>query len=123
MLKLLISYAERYSAAKRQLGESLGVSDNLLHVHVGLAIFVVTALLIRRRMRSPWPLAVVALFAVLNEAVDYLIPRTSDFSIFDVLNTIFWPTVLFLLARRGGGINEKVIDARRNVTPRGGGRR
>jgi hypothetical protein len=108
MFKSLVAYAERYSAAKRALGESLGVTDNLLHVHVGLAIFVVTALLLRRRMRSPWPLAVVTLFALLNEAVDYLIPRTSDFSIFDVLNTMFWPMVLFLLARRGGGISAKV---------------
>lgn len=108
MIKTLLAYAERYSAAKRALGQSLGISDNLLHVHVGLAIFVVTALLLRRRMRSPWPLAVVAVFAVLNEAVDYLIPRTSDFSVFDVLNTIFWPMVLFLLARRGGGISAKV---------------
>jgi hypothetical protein len=108
MFKSLVAYAERYSAAKRALGESLGVTDNLLHVHVGLAIFVVTALLLRRRMRSPWPLAVVTLFALLNEAVDYLVPRTSDFSIFDVLNTIFWPMVLFLLARRGGGISAKV---------------
>ena len=80
----------------------------MLHVHAGLAIFVVTALVLRRRMRSPWPLAIVTLFALLNEGVDYLIPRTSDFSAFDVLNTIFWPLVLFLLARRGGGISAKL---------------
>jgi hypothetical protein len=104
----LLAYAERYSAAKRALGQTFGVTDNLLHVHVGLAIFVVTALLLRRRMRSPWPLAVVTLFALLNEGVDYLTPQTSDFSVFDVMNTVFWPGVLFLLARRGGGVSARL---------------
>ena len=83
------------------LGDTLGVTDDLIHVHVGLAIFVLTALLLRRRMRSPWPLAVVAVFALLNEAVDYAVPPASDFSAIDVANTLFWPAVLFLLARRG----------------------
>jgi hypothetical protein len=50
----------------------------------------------------------VTLFAFLNEAVDYFVPSVPDFSLIDILNTIFWPMVLFLLARRGGGISEKV---------------
>ena len=108
MIKSLLSLAQQYSALKFWIGERFGVSDDLIHVHVGLAIFVVTALLLRRRMRSPWPLAVVAVFAVLNEAVDYFVPRIPDFSLIDILNTIFWPVVLFLLARRGGGISAKL---------------
>lgn len=98
----LLIYAERYSAAKGALGQGLGVTDSLLHVHVGLAIFVFTALLLRRRMRSPWPLAMVVMVALLNEAVDLAVSGTADFSMLDVVNTTCWPTILFLLARRTG---------------------
>ena len=63
MTETLLRYAQHYSAAKVWLGDALGVTDDLIHVHVGLAIFVLTALLLRRRMRSPWPLVVVAVFA------------------------------------------------------------
>lgn len=38
MLQQLALHAEGYSAAKRALGQTLGVSDDLLHLHVGLAI-------------------------------------------------------------------------------------
>lgn len=110
MASTILPYVERYSAAKRGLGETLGVSDDLLHLHLGLVIFVVTALLLRRRMRSVWPLAVVAAFTLVNEIVDYAVndPWSATRSALDVLNTIFWPAVLFLLARRGRGVGNKV---------------
>ncbi|MGN3975552.1 hypothetical protein [Tsuneonella sp. SYSU-LHT278] len=95
-------YAEVYSNAKDTLGHALGLSDDLLHVHAGLAIFVLAALLARRRMRSWLPLGVVAVFAVANELVDAVGPDAWDsLSAADVINTLFWPSVLFLLARRG----------------------
>lgn len=110
MREALLAYAERYSAAKHSLGEILGVSDDLLHVHLGLVIFVFTALLLRRRMRSHWPVAAVAAFALANEIVDYAepVPWSATRSALDVGNTMFWPAVLFLLARRGRGVGTKV---------------
>lgn len=110
MLGGVLHYAQKYSAAKRALGEQLGVSDDLLHLHVGLAIFVITALLLRRRMRSVWPLAAVAAFTLVNEIVDYAVndPWSGTRSVLDVANTMFWPAVLFLLARRGRGVGTKV---------------
>ena len=110
MRETLLAYAERYSAAKHSLGETLGVTDDLLHVHLGLVIFVFTALLLRRRMRSVWPLAIVAAFTLTNEVVDYAItdPWPASRSALDVVNSMFWPTVLFLLARRGRGVSTKV---------------
>ena len=95
---------QEYLAWKVALGESTGMSENLVHVHVGLAIFVLTALLLRKRMRSWIPLTVVVALAVLNEAVDYLYGIQWDYisSGMDLINTILWPTVLFLLARRPG---------------------
>lgn len=94
---------EDYSAMKNALGELTGMSEDLIHVHVGLAIFVVTALLLRRRMRSVVPLATVALLALLNELVDFSGGEgwRLGSSILDFLNTLLWPLVLFLLARRG----------------------
>ena len=106
----ILPYLERYSEAKHALGETLGVSDDLLHLHLGLVIFVVTALLLRRRMRSFWPLGVVAVFTLVNEIVDYAAndPWSFTHSALDVVNTMFWPAVLFLLARRGRGVGMKV---------------
>ena len=46
----------QYSEMKNALGQVTGMSEDLFHVHVGLAIFVVTALVLRRRMRSSIPL-------------------------------------------------------------------
>ena len=65
-------------------------------------LFVLAALVLRRKMRSPIPLALVAFFAVLNEAFDLLAGGTHQAlePYVDIANTMFWPTVLFLLARR-----------------------
>ena len=107
MTPSLLHWANGYLAAKVGLGKTLGLSKAMLHMNAGLVIFVLAALLLRQRMRSPWPLAVVAIAALLNETVDYFaVP--SDFSFRDMANTIFWPLVLFLLSRRGGGISEKL---------------
>lgn len=91
-----------YLAWKAALGERTGMSESLIHVHAGLAIFVVTALLLKRRMRSWIPLAVVVTLALINELVDYKNGARWDLasSSLDFFNTILWPTVLFLLARR-----------------------
>lgn len=94
-----------YSAAKSNLGLVLGASEDLLHVHAGLLIFFSAALLFRRRMRSWIPVGLVWAFALGNEILDALSPSTGinrwELAA-DIVNTIFWPTLLFLLARRRG---------------------
>lgn len=90
-----------YSELKQALSAATGASEDLLHVHFGLLIFVVVAVVFRRRMHSLWPVSLVWAFALLNEFVDYFAPQwQADTSAFDVLNSVFWPTVLFLVARR-----------------------
>ena len=99
-LNLLIA---GYSSAKTALSVLTGASQDLLHVHVGLLILVLAALLLRRKMRSPIPLALVAILALVNELVDWLAggPHTTLFEqAIDFVNTVFWPAILFLLARR-----------------------
>jgi hypothetical protein len=94
-----------YSTAKSDLSLILGASEDLLHIHAGLLIFFASALLFRRRMRSRIPIALVWVFAFGNELVDAFSPGASASRwepAADVANTVVWPTLLFLLARRRG---------------------
>jgi len=82
-----------------------GLSKDALHIYVGLAVFLATAAVLRKPLRSvvPW-LAVVAA-AVAGEMLDMRDDLASlgywrwSASLHDILNTLFWPTVFFLLAR------------------------
>ena len=91
-----------YADSKRAIEAWTGASQELLHVHAGLLIFVMAALVLRKKFRSPVPLALVAAFAVLNELLDWINgPSPDPFEPYwDVANTVFWPLVLFVLARR-----------------------
>lgn len=94
--------AAYYSEAKRGIEAWTGASQELLHVHAGLIIFVLASLVLRRKFRSPIPLALVAVFAVLNELADWIDGPSVDVfePYWDIANTVFWPCILFLLTRR-----------------------
>lgn len=102
MLETVLPYLVAYRDAKRHLGDVTGAAEDLLHVHAGLLIFVLAALVLRKKMRSPVPLALVVVFALLNEVIDALAGGSSRpiEPYVDFANTIFWPAILFLLARR-----------------------
>lgn len=92
-----------YSTAKQQLAAALGATEELLHIHAGLLIFFAAAVLLRRRMRSRVPIALVFAFAFFNEIVDAFSLESAATRwdpAADILNTVFWPTLLFFLARR-----------------------
>lgn len=96
-----LTVAEQYGSFKDWLSLTTGMPEDLLHVHMGLLIFVFFAVVLRRRMHSVWPISAVVIFALLNEVVDSLNPGwVFGLSALDVLNTVLWPTVLFLVARR-----------------------
>lgn len=94
-----------YNALKTQLAELLGVTKDALHIHIGLAIFLGVALVFRRSLASwiPW-LALLA-FELVNELMDIfhihegVIGFEVGDSMKDVLNTMFWPTVVLIAAR------------------------
>ncbi len=91
-----------YRDGKRDIEVWTGASQELLHVHAGLLIFVGAALVLRKKFRSPVPLALVFVLAVVNELVDLIngpSARPSE-PYWDVANTVFWPCVLFMLALR-----------------------
>ena len=99
----MLAIIQTYSEFKQGLGELYGLTEELLHVHAGLLIFVAAALLFRRRMRSRVPIALVYFFALANEVVDLMTPGAPSNPwepLVDVLNTVFWPSLLFLLAQR-----------------------
>ncbi|MFT3906611.1 MAG: hypothetical protein QM718_09935 [Steroidobacteraceae bacterium] len=92
-------------SAKLTVMAFTGLSKDALHVYVGLSVFLLTALFVKGSLRSPLPWLLAALVACAGEVADMI----DDIHVFghwrwraslhDVLNTLAWPTVLFLLAR------------------------
>jgi len=82
-----------------------GLSKDTLHVYVGLTAFLLAALVSREPLRSAAPWLAVLSIASLGEFIDMIDDIWSlgywhwSASIHDVINTIFWPSVLFLIAR------------------------
>ncbi|TGX52370.1 hypothetical protein E5A73_16385 [Sphingomonas gei] len=82
-----------------------GLAKDALHVHVGLLLFVGSALIFRWPVRSwkPWAVALAgALAGEMWDLRDSLVYHTrialwANFH--DVWNTILWPSLLVLLAR------------------------
>ena len=81
------------------------LSRDALHIHVGLAVMLLTALLFRRTLRSPLPWLAALVACLLVEAVDLHDDLASlgrlrwKASAHDLVNTMLWPTVLLLAAR------------------------
>lgn len=84
---------------------TFGLAKDALHVHVGLAIFIGAAIVMRRSISDWRPLAVVFAAAVTGEVWDFIdrlrwttLPLWADHR-HDLWNTMLWPALLFLLAR------------------------
>lgn len=94
-----------YNALKTQLSEVLGITKDALHIHIGLAIFLGVALVFRRSLASWIPWLALLTFELANELMDifHLHQGTIGFevgdSVKDILNTMFWPTVVLVAAR------------------------
>ncbi len=94
-----------FQSAKVWLIELLGLSRDALHIYVGLTVFLLVALIFRLPLRDWRPLAAVFLVAVAGEIWDLferLRPEQEPFwasNWHDIWNTMFWPLVLFILAR------------------------
>jgi hypothetical protein len=90
-----------WSRFKEALSKSVGLSHDALHVHVGLALFLLLALLLRRyRWGVPAALGVVLALELGNEVSDAFdwvrwtgAPNFIE-SGRDIASTMFWPVVL-----------------------------
>ena len=94
-----------FQETKLLLVEATNLSKDALHIYVGLGVMLLAAILLRRSLKDWRPLAAAALAAVAGEVWDVIdtlshggTPRWS-LNWKDVWNTLFWPTVLFVLAR------------------------
>jgi hypothetical protein len=98
MHDLLNHYGQLSSA----IGDRTGASDSLLHVHGGLVVMFLARVLTRRSLASWTPFLFVFAAALLKEGADrwahgsWRMPDT----LFDIINTIFWPLVLMVGLRR-----------------------
>ena len=92
-------------SGKIMLMQASGLSKDALHVYVGLGVMLLGAILLRRGL-GDWRLVVAVAFAALAgeawDLVDTLVagePVRPRANWKDVWNTLFWPVVLFVLAR------------------------
>lgn len=100
---------------KLTLVSALGLSKDALHMHVGLGVFFVAAWLFNRRVGTwvPWLCALAA--ACAGELVDMRDDLASlghwrwQASLHDILNTVFWPTVITILVRLSARLKRPVF--------------
>lgn len=111
--------------AKTFVTESTHIQRDALHIHLGIGIFLVMALLLRgqRRFFHAWLVLVVITLA--GEAFD-TIGRLSDGQNFylpgfvkDLVNTLLWPTVLCFGGSRVGRLFGLSVSDRMQFDPRG----
>ncbi|MEQ9637754.1 MAG: hypothetical protein RLW68_16935 [Devosia marina] len=91
---------------KTELSELLFLSRDALHIHIGLGIYVAAMLLFRRGPASIVPWLVVLVAQLANELLDAIHHGVLDIDLTgalrDIGNTMLWPTVVLLVARRFG---------------------
>lgn len=89
--------ASLYSNFVTWIGDGTGAPDTVLHIHAGMAVLLVARVITGRSLATPWPLLAVYVAELANEVMDYFIHgRVMPDTLSDVLNTVFWPTVLFM---------------------------
>lgn len=93
-------------ATKLAIVSATGLSKDALHIYVGLTVYLVTTLAFRKHVRAFLPLLVVVFIACIGEVLDMRDDINSlgywrwSASLHDVVNTSFWPFVLYLFLRR-----------------------
>lgn len=97
-------------SAKLAVVAATGLSKDALHVHVGLLVYLAVAVITRRPMRSVIPWLAVLLVALTGEIIDLRNELAVvghwrwSASVHDLVNTMLWPTVLFVGLRFSRGL-------------------
>lgn len=95
--------AEHWLSYKIWLIETVGLTNDAMHVHGSLLILCGSALVLRRRPDSLWCWLIVFVAQLFNEYADLrgAAPgeATMDAAYHDIYNTMFWPTVILILGR------------------------
>lgn len=95
-----------WTADYHRLGERIvawtGQTDKFVHVHTGLLVWLLAAILLKRKLSSWTPFAVAAAAEAANEVMDWLFfgqLHRAD-TIGDIAATLAWPLILTLALRR-----------------------
>lgn len=99
----LVDVATQWGVWKERLMDDFAVSADALHVHVSVLLFVLSALLLRRRLSSAWPWLVTLLIELCNEWIDLHQKVGSPESNWpaswhDIKNTMIAPTLILIVA-------------------------
>lgn len=97
-------YDSVFQDIKNHVVSLTGLERDALHIYVGIGVFLVTSLVFRT-VRYRWLVALllVVIAAVMGEVLDRRDQLIVDHfwywqgSVHDVINTCFWPMVLFAL--------------------------
>ena len=91
----IIAFYEQLTLA---VGEETGASDTLIHVHAGMAVLLLARVISGRSLATWVPFFVVLVGALANEILDRANHGAWRFpdTLYDVINTIFWPFVLMI---------------------------
>jgi len=113
-----------YGRLIQWVGDGTGAPDTVLHIHAGMAVLFLARVITRRSLATPVPLACVYLAEMANEILDRInhgqwMPDTFS----DVVNTVFWPTVLFIGLRVRRARLDHVTHPRPAEAPIGRSRR
>ncbi len=92
-MALLKSYETEMFTISRLFG-----SDALAHVQIGLAIWIISAIVTRLPLSDGRPLAVLAVVEATNEILDRLAKGSWQWpdTRADVLHSLAWPTILYV---------------------------
>lgn len=92
-----MTLADHYVRFIQWIGDGTGAPDTILHIHAGMAILLLARVLTGRSLATPVPLASVYIAELANEILDYFgHGRVMPDTLSDVINTVFWPTILFI---------------------------
>jgi hypothetical protein len=92
---------------KLAIVSATGLSKDALHIYAGLAVFLAAAVILRTSPGSAIPWLVVLAVALTGELLDMCDDITHlgywrwRMGLHDLFNTVFWPTVFWLLVRFG----------------------
>lgn len=99
---------------KTELTTLLDISRDALHIHLGIAIFFVAMVLVRRGPISLIPLLVLLGFVLINEVLDTFHGDHLSLDIAgssrDIANTMLWPTVVVIVARFFMARQKRALD-------------
>ena len=100
---LLMRIALKYEVWKLTFTQWAMFSDRELHINLGLLVFFLAMILLRKPMQSVWPVLAVILFEAVNEYLGMVLKGSWDWqdTKLDILFTLLWPVLFFLAARIG----------------------